>query len=100
MRTLEGLGEQDPEPEPGEDLAVSHGPSTLLASAAESRPAVVAIDDLHWCDLASLEFVLYLMHRLDELPVALVLTSRMRSGGDGADILDQVSVHPGSRSPS
>jgi DNA-binding CsgD family transcriptional regulator len=94
VRTLEGLGEQDSEPEAGEDLAVSHGLFTLIASAAESRPAVVAIDDLHWCDLASLEFAHYLLRRLDELPVALVLTSRLRSGGDGADVLDQISVDP------
>src|SRR5437588_9990891 len=54
VRTLEGLGEQDAEPEAGEDLAVSHGLFALIASASESAPAVLAIDDLHWCDLASL----------------------------------------------
>src|SRR5947209_17763168 len=83
----------------GDALLISGHPGmgkTRLHEATldESRPAVVAIDDLHWCDLASLEFVLYLLHRLDELPAALVLTSRMRPGGAGAEILDQISVHP------
>lgn len=94
VRALEGTADQDPESDSGEDLAVSHGLFSLLAGATESKPAVVAVDDLHWSDTASLQFVLYLLHRLDELPVALVLTSRLLRGNDPADVLDQVSVHP------
>ena len=94
VRTLEGLAEQEVEPGAGEDLAVSHGLFALIASAAESRPAVVALDDLHWADSASLEFVLYLLHRLEELPVAVVLTSRVLIREDGASILDEISAHP------
>src|SRR5947209_10415198 len=49
VRTLEGLAEQDAEPDPGEDLAVSHGLFALLAGVTESPPALVAIDDLPCC---------------------------------------------------
>ncbi len=94
VRTLEGIGEQDAEPDGSEDLAVSHGLFALIAGAAESTPAAIAIDDLHWCDFASLEFVLYLLHRLDELPAAVVLTSRVPTRDDGAAMLDEISVHP------
>ncbi len=94
VRTLEGLGEAAAEPDAGEDLAVSHGLFTVLASATESTGAVVAIDDLHWADTASLQFVLYLLHRLDELPIALVLTSRVVADNDPAQTLDRISVHP------
>jgi DNA-binding CsgD family transcriptional regulator len=94
VRTLDGVGGDEDEPEAGEDLAVSHGLFALLASATESQPAVVAVDDLHWCDTASLEFVLYLVHRLDELPVALVLTSRHLRTRTGTGALDQISADP------
>ena len=94
VRTLEGRGEADAEPEAGEDLAVSHGLFTLLASATELTGAVVAIDDLHWSDTASLQFVLYLLNRLEELPVALVLSSRLLTGSDPAQTLDRISVQP------
>src|SRR5437763_5124166 len=63
VRTLEDPGDQDAEPAGGEDLAVSHGLFALIASAAETAPVLVAIDDLHWTDLASLEFALHLLHR-------------------------------------
>ncbi len=94
VRTLEGIDEEDDEPDPGDDLAVSHGLFSLFASAAESRPAIVAIDDLHWVDTASLEFVLYLLHRLDELPVALVMSARPSGPEDPAGALAQISAHP------
>src|SRR5438105_2931267 len=93
VRTLEGVAEQGSEPDAGEDLAVSHGLFALLASAAEPTPAVVAVDDLHWCDLASLEFILYLLHRLDEVPAAVVLTSRLRQGDGPGRLLDETSPH-------
>ena len=60
----------------------------------ETRPTMLAIDDLHWCDVASLEFVLYVLHRLDELPVALVMTRRPAEGGESAEALDRISTHP------
>ena len=69
-----------PEPDEPTDLTVSHGLFALMAGAAETRPTLLAIDDLHWGDVASLEFVLYLLHRLDELPVALVHDPPPRSG--------------------
>jgi DNA-binding CsgD family transcriptional regulator len=94
VRTLEGVGEDEGEPDPGDDLAVSHGLFSAFAGAAEARPALVAIDDLHWADTASLEFVLYLLHRLDELPVAVVMTTRPPGPEDPAGALAQISTHP------
>jgi predicted ATPase len=55
---------------------------------------LVAIDDLHWCDLHSLEFVLYLLHRLSELPLTLVMTSQPWRAESTADTLDQIAGHP------
>jgi DNA-binding CsgD family transcriptional regulator len=93
VRALAGRGEV-PQDSTGGKLTLSHGIFTLLASADESRPALIAIDDLHWSDGSSLEFVLYVLHRLEELPIALVLTQRTGHGGDLSEALDLIAAHP------
>jgi DNA-binding CsgD family transcriptional regulator len=82
--------------DPGEasDPGLVHGIFSVLATMDETRPALVAIDDLHWCDSASLELVLYLLHRLDELPMAVVMTGRVGMGQEIADVLDRIASHP------
>lgn len=57
-------------------FAVVHGLYWLAVNASAAGPVLVAIDDLHWADQASLRFVLYLADRLAGLPVALALTWR------------------------
>ncbi len=92
VRTLIGAGDETPDNGEGSDLAVVHGVFTTIAT--DTRPALIAVDDLHWSDTASLEFLAYLLHRLDELPVALVLTGRTARGEEGFDVLDQIASHP------
>jgi DNA-binding CsgD family transcriptional regulator/tetratricopeptide (TPR) repeat protein len=94
VRSLAGPREELPEPDHDGDLTVSHGLFAVMAGAAETRPTLLAIDDLHWCDVASLEFVLYVLHRLDELRVALVMTRRPGGVGEASDPLDRISSHP------
>jgi DNA-binding CsgD family transcriptional regulator len=94
VRSLAGPREELPEAADTGDLTVSHGLFTIVAGAAESRPTLLTIDDLHWADTASLEFVLYVLHRLDELPVALVMTRRPEPAGEASEPLDRVSSHP------
>src|SRR5258708_5781718 len=53
-----------------------HGMYWLTVNASEAARVLVAIDDLHWADQASLRFVLYLTARLAGLPVALAVTWR------------------------
>src|SRR5207248_878119 len=83
VRSLAGPREELHEADEADDLTVSHGLFAVMAGVTESRPTLLAIDDLHWADVASLEFVLYVLHRLDELPVAMVMTRRPgpRCGG-------------------
>ena len=73
-------------------LAQAHALFTVSAEALGQTPALLAIDDLHWCDQASLEFLLYLANRLDELPV-VVLGAR-RSGADEQhmDVLERIAA--------
>jgi DNA-binding NarL/FixJ family response regulator len=61
----------------GEDrFAVLHGLYWLTANLAERRPLLVAVDDLHWCDSSSLLFLAYLVRRLEDIPVALLVAVR------------------------
>jgi DNA-binding CsgD family transcriptional regulator len=94
VRSLAGRRAQEFGPDAAGDLTVSHGLFAAMAGAAETRPTLLAIDDLHWADVASLEFVLYVLHRLDELPVALVMTRRPDQAGEDSEALDRISTHP------
>ncbi len=95
VRSLAGAREDLLDPGDAGDLTMSHGLFTMMAGAAEARATLLAIDDLHWCDVASLEFVLYVLHRLDELPVVLVMTRRPGVGAaEAADAFDRIASHP------
>jgi DNA-binding CsgD family transcriptional regulator len=48
-----------------------------LADAAEDRPVLVGFDDLHAADPSSLRIVEFLASVLDDLPLAVVATSRV-----------------------
>ncbi len=43
---------------------------------AEAGPLLLIVEDLHWSDQASLEFLLYLVRRLADHPMLLVLSFR------------------------
>jgi DNA-binding CsgD family transcriptional regulator/tetratricopeptide (TPR) repeat protein len=67
--------------DPGSDLehdsfAVLHGIYWVTAALAERKPLLLAIDDAHWSDSGSLDFVGFLLPRLQELPVLMVTTAR------------------------
>ncbi|MBV9804147.1 MAG: AAA family ATPase [Solirubrobacterales bacterium] len=94
VRSLAGPHEELTGPDDPGDLTVSHGLFAAMAGATESRPTLLALDDLHWADVASLEFVLYVLHRLDELPVSLIMTRRPDPAGDASEALDRIASHP------
>ena len=47
-----------------------------LAALCEDGPALLALEDLHWCDELSLEVVAQLARRLPSLPLCVVATLR------------------------
>jgi DNA-binding CsgD family transcriptional regulator len=59
-----------------DSFAVLHGLYWVTAALAERRPLLLAVDDAHWADAGSLDYLGFLLPRLEELPVALVFTRR------------------------
>jgi DNA-binding NarL/FixJ family response regulator len=83
------------QPDTGDaSFAALHGLYWLSVNLAGASPTVLAIDDLHWCDRASLRFVAYLMHRLEGLP--MLVAASLRSGDPGTDeaLVADISADP------
>lgn len=58
-------------------LAVYAGTLSLLAAAAERGPVLVAIDDAHWLDRASVEALTFTARRVAGEGIALVFAARL-----------------------
>src|SRR5262249_48170364 len=76
----EGRGPMAPDP----SFAVLHGLYWLCANLAARQPVVVIVDDAHWADSSSLRFLAFLLTRLEELCVALLLGTPPREPGAGS----------------
>jgi predicted ATPase/class 3 adenylate cyclase/Tfp pilus assembly protein PilF len=48
----------------------------VLLAEARQRPSVLVFEDLHWVDLASRNFLEYLIQSIDDAPLLLILVSR------------------------
>ncbi|MEU0884632.1 AAA family ATPase [Lentzea sp. NPDC005914] len=59
---------------PAAGFAVLHGVYRLAAALAGTAGLLIAVDDAHWADAASLRWLAYLALRLQRLPISLVLT--------------------------
>jgi predicted ATPase len=76
------------EPEPNhtpdqEKRLLHHGLTRYLFEVAAQRPLLLIIEDLHWSDDATLEFLLTLVRRLAGQPIFLLLTYRGNEIGAG-----------------
>lgn len=73
---------------------ILHGLLWLTSNLAEPTGLLLAVDDLHWADIPSLQFLLYLSSRLGELPVALLRACRPGEPGAPEDLLGQLRARP------
>jgi len=80
--------------EPTTPFGVLHGLYWLLANVTSARPAVLAIDDAQWSDEPSLRFLAFLVRRVEALPIALLIASRLEDNGDVQSPLWQARVDP------
>lgn len=62
----------------------------LVTSASRARPLLVSVEDVHWADRATLDYVAVLTRTVATVPAVLVLTSRLE--GDPLDSAWRASV--------
>ena len=75
-------------------LATLHGLYWLSANLAARRPLLLAIDDLHWCDLPSLRWLAYLLPRMEGLALSVLAGLRPAEAGEDPGLLDQIVADP------
>jgi DNA-binding CsgD family transcriptional regulator len=64
--------------------SVLHGLYWLTANIVAEQPVLVALDDAHWADSASIAFLAYLARRVDGLALLIVYATRIGEGSSDA----------------
>jgi DNA-binding CsgD family transcriptional regulator len=75
-------------------LATLHGLYWLAANIAARQPLLLALDDLHWCDLPSLRWLAYLLPRMEELDLTLVVGLRPAEPGLDPALVGRIVSDP------
>lgn len=76
------------------DFAVLHGLHWVAANIADRRPLLLAVDDAHAADEASLRALLYTAQRIEDLSLAIVLTARPAPAGGSGDARTALATDP------
>ncbi len=84
QRAVGGIGSQ----------AGLHGLYWLTANLTDLGPLLIAVDDAHWADVPSLRFLIYLLGRLEELPILLVAAARPAEPQTDRSLLDVLRRDP------
>jgi DNA-binding CsgD family transcriptional regulator len=79
---------------PDPSFAVLHGLYWLCANLAAERPLALVVDDAHWADSPSLRFLAFLLARLEELHIAVLLAARPAEARDSQGLLAALTVDP------
>jgi DNA-binding CsgD family transcriptional regulator/tetratricopeptide (TPR) repeat protein len=84
LAVLRGIGDREVR------LGASHSPRELfgvmvarIEARAGSGPILLCLDDLQWCDAATLELVQYCLARMEDLPLGWIFAGR---AGDSAAV--------------
>jgi DNA-binding CsgD family transcriptional regulator/tetratricopeptide (TPR) repeat protein len=75
-------------------LAILHGLYWLTANLAARRPLLLAIDDLHWCDLPSMRWLAYVLPRMEGLGLLVVVGLRPEERGEDPALLGRIVADP------
>jgi DNA-binding CsgD family transcriptional regulator len=73
-------------------FAILHGLYWVCANLAALDPLCIVVDDAHWADPPSMRFLAFLVTRLEELRVALLLATRPSEDGGRAELLTTLAA--------
>ena len=73
-------------------FAILHGLYWLCANLAAAGPIFLVVDDAHWADAASVRYLAFLLTRLEELDIALVVATRPHEVGTDAELLTRLTT--------
>ena len=85
---------EEPAASPDATFTVLHGLYWLCANLAAEQLLVLAVDDAHWADASSLRFLSFLLPRLEELPVVLLVAARPEAEPEEAHLLATLTGDP------
>ena len=74
-------------------FAALHGLYWLTVNLADDGPLVLAVDDAHWADPSSMQFLGYLARRIEGLPVLLLAAARP-ADPDGEELWRELTSDP------
>src|SRR5215207_5069502 len=78
-------------------FAILHGLYWLCANLAAVKPLCLLVDDAHWADAASLRYLAFLLTRLEELDVTLVVAIRPGEAATDVEPLTTVTADSSAR---
>ncbi|MGW0521891.1 AAA family ATPase [Crossiella sp. NPDC003009] len=87
---LRALDAAATDPSEAELARTLHSLWWVAVDLSASRPLLITVDDAHWADLSSAQFLVYLSRRIADLPIALVVATRPPAENTGP--LAQLSV--------
>ncbi len=90
---LLGIGGQAGADAGDAEFGALHGLYWLTVNLADRGPILLSIDDAHWADSGSLQFIGYLARRLEGLPVVLLATGRA-ADPEGNDLWRALAEDP------
>jgi DNA-binding CsgD family transcriptional regulator/exonuclease VII small subunit len=67
---------------PPDQRAVSVASLGALRALAASDPVIIAIDDVQWLDVPSARVLAFVVRRLEDAPIQILVALRVGSGGD------------------
>lgn len=82
-----GGGRSAPSSDVDRSFAILHGLYWLCANLAAANPLCLVVDDAHWADAPSLRYLAFLLTRVDELNVALLVATRPQEAGTDPALL-------------
>lgn len=71
--------------------AILHGLFWLTWNLAERAPLLVSVDDAHWGDRLSLDFLAFLAARLEGMPVLVAVAARPPEGGESGTLAQLIA---------